>query len=467
MAWTGDRRYLTQPRREGTWYVVVEVPRPLQAAVGQKRLLRSLKTSDLSAAQTLRWKVVAALREEIDAKTAPKIEQDARQALVAEALEVRQELREAPSSFVREMTKAGLSDRLDRLREAAPADAAVYADIVAGRADPLDTHLDRYLTTRKAAKDFAQRSEADCRTAMGDLATWLKEAKYPLTVQSVTSRVAGEFRDLGMVAKGMNPRTINKKLSLLSGFWKWMIKVGILDHDTLNPWGGKQLPRTREWRDNQEVDATGLSKGSGPRPYTEDEIATLVYGPAPRDLHDLMWIGALSGMRLEEIGQLRVRDCAGGLFDIRRSKTKAGVRKVPIHSALADIIRERTTDAKTSEALPADAFIFPDFPDSGWDGARTMAVSKRFATYRRRLGVDDKPDPDARRSRVDFHSFRRWFARKCEETGQHESVVARVMGHSEGLSITFGLYSQAQPIDIMRACVESVNLPNRPPIDGA
>lgn len=461
MAWTGDRRYLTQPRRDGTWYVVVEVPRALQEAVGKKRLLRSLKTNDLSVAQTLRWKVVADLRAEIDATAAPKAQQDTRQALIAEALEVRQEIREASTPFFREMTEEGLSARLERLRESSPEDAAVYADIAAGRADPLDTHLDRYLTTRRAARDFAQRSEADCRTAMADLAAWLKEAKCPLTVQAVTSRVAGEFRDLGMVAKGMNPRTINKKLSLLSGFWKWMIKVGILDHDTFNPWGGKQLPRAREWRDTQEVDENGLRKGSGPRPYTDDEVATLIYGPAPRDLHDLMWIGALSGMRLEEIGQLRVRDCADGLFDIRRSKTKAGVRKVPIHSALANIVRERTTDSKTGETLPADAFIFPDFPESGWDGARTMAVSKRFATYRRRLGVDDKPDPEARRSRVDFHSFRRWFARKCEEAGQHESVVARIMGHSDGLSITFGLYSQAQPIEIMRACVESVRVKGR------
>ncbi len=421
--------------------------------------MRSLKTTDLSAAQAARWKVVAELREEMDALAAPKKHEDERQALISEALEVRQELREAHTRSRVEMIEEGLGARIDRLRDRSPDDAAVYADIVAGKADPLDTHLERYLTTRRAAKDFAQRSEADCRTAMADLTAWMKEARRPLTVQAVTSRTAGEFRDLGMVAKGINPRTINKKLSLLSVFWKWMSKVGILDHDAPNPWSGKQLPRVRDWRDSQDVDENGQSRGSKPRPYTDQEVAKLVHGPATRDLKDLMWIAALSGMRLEEIGQLRVRDCVDGLFDIRRAKTKAGVRKVPIHAALADIIRDRTTSAKTGESLPPDAFIFPDFPESGWDGARTMAISKRFATYRRRLGVDDKPDPNARRSRVDFHSFRRWFSRKCEEAGQHESVVARVMGHSDGLSITFGLYSQAQPLEIMRTCVESVKLP--------
>ena len=43
----------------------------------------------------------------------------------------------------------------------------------------------------------------------------------------------------------------------------------------------------------------------------------------------MMRVAALSGMRVEEIAQLRVRDTAGGLFKIVQGKTKAARREVP------------------------------------------------------------------------------------------------------------------------------------------
>jgi integrase len=50
-----------------------------------------------------------------------------------------------------------------------------------------------------------------------------------------------------------------------------------------------------------------------------------------------MHVAALSGMRIEEIYRLTVADCANGWFRIRHAKTRAGVRRVPVHSALTTI----------------------------------------------------------------------------------------------------------------------------------
>jgi integrase len=165
-----------------------------------------------------------------------------------------------------------------------------------------------------------------------------------------------------------------------------------------------------------------------------------------------MRIAALSGLRLDEIGQLRVADCADDNFAVTRSKTAAGVRSVPIHSGLRPLI------AKLIGTRDAKSFLFPDLPDTGWDDNRTMAISKRFAYYRKKLGVDDKR-PEARRSKVNFHSFRRWFATKAEDAGNRETVVSDVMGHERDVGITFGLYSHAQLKELKRACVESIELP--------
>jgi integrase len=64
-----------------------------------------------------------------------------------------------------------------------------------------------------------------------------------------------------------------------------------------------------------------------------------------------MTIAALSGMRVEEIARLSAGDIHGDCFDITKAKSKAGVRMVPIHPALTEIVTRRTTGRKPTETL--------------------------------------------------------------------------------------------------------------------
>ena len=90
-------------------------------------------------------------------------------------------------------------------------------------------------------------------------------------------------------------------------------------------------------------------------------------------------------------------------------------------------------------------------------------MSKRFYTYRRRVGVDDLR-PGARRSKVNFHSFRRWFATKAEDKGQAPNVIAKVMGWELGGGVQMlKVYSAAQLAELKRACVAAVRLPKATP----
>ena len=441
--WPGDKRFLMQKTAHGVWYVTVDVPRSCREVLNKKRVVQSLKTRDLAKAQSLRWEAVASIRNAIEKEfetATGKPNAD----LMAFALEIQAELRALPLDAydAREMVTEAAGSRIDEIERRHGEQAAIqFYKVATGQVDPIAVHLERYLSNA----GMAARTNADVRTAVSELVQWLRSNSRPETVQAFDSRAAGEFRDHFLVPVKKHVRTVNKKISLLSGYWRWMAKAGIANPDTPSPWAGKSLPKPKSWQQAPEDQTTQ-------RPFTDEEVKTLLHGSADADLADLMRIAALSGMRLEEIGQLRVKDCADGLFDIQKSKTKAGRRKVPIHSALAEIIKRRT------QGQPENAYIFPNFEASGWDGARTMAVSKRFRTYRLGLKVDDKPEGQ-RRSRIDFHSFRRWFAKKCEEAGQQQTIVARVMGHETGLTITFATYSQAQPLELMRECVESVKLP--------
>ncbi len=457
----GDRQYLLQKQAHGTWYAVVEVPVKLRPILGKPRLIRSLQTSDLRAAQSKRWPVVAAFKAEISAALDQASNISVIPDLKHEAQEVRAELLKARHTANYGMVKEAINARIEaiyaqyarphydpdtgeELEPVAP-EALTYSAVVWGEAEELDMYMERWLS----GTTYSERTKADARTAVRDLQRWLKEDNRPAYLHKLDDRVASDYRDLGLKGKGVHPKTANKKLSALRQYWSWMTSSGFIS-PLRNPWDGKSLPKPKAFRSDPD------SAAGQERPFTDNEIVTLLNGPADRDLSDIMRIAALSGMRLEEIGQLRVKDCVGGLLKITKSKTDAGVRAVPIHSALIDLIASRIGKAEGTD------FLFPDLEDSGWDGTRTMALSKRFATYRRSVGVDDKRE-GARRSKVNFHSFRRWFARKCEEDGQPESVVARVMGHRKGVSITFALYSQAQPLEQMRKCVEAVQLPSGPP----
>ena len=80
-------------RRHQSWYAVVEVPKELRAAVGKRRLLRSLKTQSFDEANRKKHAVVAEMKRQLDvlAKTPNKVEARA----LAKAMQRRREYLEA------------------------------------------------------------------------------------------------------------------------------------------------------------------------------------------------------------------------------------------------------------------------------------------------------------------------------------------------------------------------------------
>ncbi len=452
----GDYRYLFQPRGAGTnWYAAVEVPRTLREALGKKRLVRSLKTDDIRLARIGRWSAVDEMKAEIAKAGSRAAKTDAPHGL---ALAYREALSKASAAQRDEIMYAIVehAERMDRtdgvpqrgqhehehLDEigSAPSRGAEFAKIATGRATPLDLYIERWLT----GSGYSERTKADARTALAQFKAWSSEPGRAGTIfiETVTDRIASDFRDEAFVNTGMHVHTANKKLSALRQYWQWLDKsFGIKP----NPWAGKSLAKPRRHRINQD------GPDGSERPFTDDEVIKLLNGDPDDDLRDFMYISALSGMRIDEIGQLRIRDCKDDQFSVTKGKTPAAVRTIPIHSALRAMVQQRIGSRAPSE------YLFPDLQDTGWDGNRTMALSKRFGYFRRRVGVDDRRE-GARRSKVNFHSFRRWFSTKPEEAGQGENVVAAVMGHAkEGM--TFGLYSKAQLVELKRECVESVRLP--------
>ncbi|WP_273689195.1 tyrosine-type recombinase/integrase [Ketogulonicigenium vulgare] len=146
-----------------------------------------------------------------------------------------------------------------------------------------------------------------------------------------------------------------------------------------------------------------------------------------------------------------VREDGNGLiFDIQQGKTEAAARPVPVHSTLLDIVRRRTA------GKDGKAWLFDELRKER-DAGDTF--SKRFARYRKALGVDDVRE-GKRRSLVNFHSARRWFATAADRAGQQEAVIKDVIGHvPDRKNVTRASYIARSSAEQMRGCVEAVALP--------
>ncbi|MBN8996352.1 MAG: tyrosine-type recombinase/integrase [Rhizobiales bacterium] len=435
----GDSRYLQRHGQQ--WRVRLKVPLKAQAVIGSTHVMVPLRTDSLAKANLLKHDVVADLKRRFAAaerqatmgSADPLIEEGAawRDAISLE--KERPAYGHGPDDAPTTAAEL-LLDRVEELTEKeGPGRAKVLYDMAYGRATPISTLVDAWLAEARAKP----RQEADHRRAVERFMAWSRAAKEPGTVEGTTRKVAGRYIREAFVETHANAKTTNKYISTMSVFWKWLIKRG---HATENPWLGQGVSKKR-------------SEGPGKRPFTDAEVVTLLNAKADAALADTMRIAALSGMRIEEIARLTVADCRAGVFDIRSAKTKAGIRKVPIHPDLAHVVSRRT------KGKEADAFLIHEErappPDSKME--RSMTLVKRFKTLRTRVGVDQVVEGE-RQSLITFHSFRRWFITAAERAGQPVHVVEAVVGHRRP-GMTLGVYSGGPAEQQMRAVVEAVRLP--------
>ncbi len=314
---------------------------------------------------------------------------------------------------------------------------ALYA-LAHGRRSPPDAGLERYIKERHMKPRYADR----IRRAVKRLKAWMSKRPGGADIKRLNKLEAALFVD-NLVASGITTSTVNSLVSSLATYWSWMERRGLAER---NPWAGQQRkPPVKE--------------GAEVRAFTDKEAKALLSGATYVTLHDLMRIAALSGMRINEICNLRVDDAVGDIFNVRDSKTKAGVRRVPIHSNLKALIERRCKDKDAADYLIEELKA----PESR-SKERSAKASERFTAYRRDLGVDEREEGQ-RVSNVNFHSWRHWFTTKALQAGQPPHLVSAVVGHEAGRStMTLKVYDSGASEEQLRAVVESVHLPEGVPV---
>ena len=445
-----DRRYLKKHGNQ--WIVVIKVPERLRKAVGKAHLKHPLHTDSLAVANREKFRVVAALKDEL-LKAEAALRRKAKEApdpLADEAMQWREAVQQSeadPSFYAYEDDEGNLIEDghsltlslvRDRADEIAVKEGMVRAkdfhDVAVGQATPITRLIDKWL----AERPMKPRQQVDYRRAVDKFASWLAAQRLPASIETVTRKVAGRYVTDVFVETGAHPKTANKDISCLSSLWKWAERKGFVSE---NIWRGQSLAKPEPDKDKRK------------REYTDEEMVKLFGGEPGELLSDFMYIAALSGMRVDEIARLHVENIVDDCFDITVAKTKAGIRMVPIHPALKDIVVRRIDGKGQKDPL------FPELPvpKKGSAVERSQKVVKAFTAYRRKLELDDVPE-GARQSRVDFHSFRRWFITKAEQAEQQPHFIEALVGHKR-TGMTLCRYSAGPLKEQFRAVVEAVKLP--------
>lgn len=418
----------------GKWQVRIAIPADVRPALGGKTCLIETLGPDLNAAHLLKGGIVTRFQSMILEARSPG------DPLLKEARAIRRQL-DASQGDEEEMEAQALANRLgDRIEQEQGGSAAhnpAYK-IAVGFNAPLDHYLTDWLADRR----FIGKTEMQYRKAFVVLSDWCNSCRIEPTLEAITRRVALDFIAKYLRVRLAAPKTINRYLSTYRTHWAWLIQQ---DRATTNPWDNTHVTeRSQSHEDDDE----------GARPFGDDEVRTLLTGFAPPPLPDLMMVAALTGARIDALSNLRVRDCAKSNFNVRKAKKEKRARTIPIHSRLKSIVARRI------KGKQPDDFLFHELPAATPTRPRSAAASQAFTRYRRSVGVDDRPDGQ-RLSKVNFHSWRRWFITKAEQARQRPHIIETVVGHKRS-GMSLGVYSGGPSVDQLQACVEAVKLPSLP-----
>lgn len=243
----------------------------------------------------------------------------------------------------------------------------------------------------------------------------------------------------------MMGRTINERLGLLSTFLTWchLVKNYLpkdITHDILL----------------KNVESAIRA------PFTDEEISLLFsserYDSSLIDSPYKFWIpllGLYTGARISEIAQLTpddifMHDGTPAIQIVHRTKTKAGRRIIPIHSALLQVGLPRYASQVKGKHAKS---LFPDLNVGSIKPGD--AASKWFTRYRRDVGISDTDNLG--REKV-FHSFRHSFVTRLRQSDPAPDIrlIQQIVGHEKELFGATAIYTADFPISHCKTAIEGL-----------
>lgn len=404
------------------WYATLKVPRELHEKVGKTKFKKSLGTSDKRRAEALAAPLVALWKAQLrqSAGEADAVHREAmrwRAALAAAKAEGDENLMEVIPSLI--------TDKAEKLEEKrGPHVAKVFADVALGQQTPSSLHLDEW---KASIVHLAQKTQDQAAKDVKRLVD-----QFP-TLEAITPKAGRTWVD-SLHQQGLSEASVKRMMSFWRSYWRYLGSVAAVPPSSF-PFTAEMVRKTKgtkgdSWVPFPAVDVPKLWKAA--KEQEDEKLETLIV------------LGAYSGARIEELCALEAAHVDDHAFRIADSKTEAGVREVPIHAAIAPLVkrlREESEDGYLLSGLTFNKY-----------GDRSNAVGKRFGRLKTKLGYGPKHV---------FHSIRKTVVTLLEDKGVSENLAADIVGH-EKPRITYGLYSGGASLPTKAQALALVTYPGTP-----
>lgn len=402
------------------WFATMKVPPDLQQRIGKTKFKKSLQTTDQRTAKLRAVPLVAMWKAQLRQAHGQS------DAVVEEAKRWRDALLEAKAAGAEDQLDILpdlITDHAERLEERkGEAAGKTFANIAFGLDHPLDEHYEAWrVSIAHLAPKTQDQSEKDVKRLL---------ARFK-TLKAMTPEAAAKWLE-DLQKGGATLSSLKRMVSFWRSYWRFLAK--------------KKLVKLAEFPfELTLVDVPKSQRGESWRPFLPKDVVTLWTRAAEKgdgDLANLIRLGAYSGCRIEELCSLRTMDVREDAFTVVDAKTLAGIREVPLHPSISDLMKALVEKSE-------DGFVLSGLTMNKYED-RSNAIGKRFGRLKTTLGFG--------RSHV-FHSIRKTVVTLMENAGVSENVAADVVGH-EKPRITYGLYSGGADLAVKAEALSKVVYPS-------
>lgn len=406
-------------KRWNTFHAVLFIPVKVRHHFGGKvKFTQSLQTDSESEALRRAAPLLARWRSEINAA-----KNGTRDALEADVQFWREALTASSSPREKGVIEHSILEEAEKLESMQSGLGVSYYKRSVGEVVGVLDHLDEYLSTLDNASKTVDMKRSDIK----------RFAKAFPTLDRVSKRDVQRWVNSLIQDDGLRGKTVNRVLSALRNYWSYLQRLQEVSED-LDPFSRVQVSRLK-------VQAKDRRRAFLPQDVVR--ILSAAESKGDRQLADVILLGMWTGGRIEALSSLRISDIDQIKWSItfEGDKTEAGDRTIPVHTKLRPHIERMI--AGRAEGYLVQGLSFNKYDD------RSNAVGKRFGYLKNSLGYD---------RRYVFHSIRKTVITIMENAGVPENVAADIVGHDKQ-TMTFGLYSDGNYLEIMRGALEKVDYP--------
>ena len=399
--------------RVNIWYATLTIPKDARTVIGKFKFHQTLGTGDRKVALGIKAPLIALWKAQI-AEARGQVG-----AVADEAQRWKGYLAQATGVNKDVLETSILEKALEIKEQEGDEKAGDFYKVAMGYSTLLNSHYDKWVYQISLVPKTKAQTVKDVNVFL---------ARFT-TIEKVTKQKVKEWVD-EIQAQGYSIGTANRLLISSRNYWRYLQQQNIVSVDS-EPLSLKGLLPTAKKKNK-----------NGWMPFEPSSIISIWEEAISREdqsLADLIYLGAYTGARIEEICAMKLNNVTDKFLKIVDSKTNAGIREVPIHSKLKLIIN-RLKDSSTDGYL-LTGLTFNKYSD------RSNNLGKRFGKLKTKLGHS--------RNHV-FHSIRKTFVTLLENAGVSEGVTADIVGH-EKKTMTYGLYSGGNSLEIKKAAIELVN----------